>query len=131
MISKTLIAAAAVAILAVGVSAPANAKVKVDLYVGGFDQGYYEPDYPVYPVYEPAPRPRRHYPRYEEEVDYDRYGISCEDGRLQVKYAGFRKVRALDCDGKRYSYRARRNGNTFIVKVSSRNGNIVSVQEAY
>ena len=131
MITKTLIAAAAVAVLAVGVSAPANAKVKFDVYVGGFDPGYYEPDYPVYPVYEPEPRPRHHYPRYDDEVEYDNYGISCEDGRLQVKYAGFRKVRALDCDGKRYSYRARRNGNAFIVKVSSRNGNIVSVQEAY
>jgi hypothetical protein len=129
MIMKTLISAAAVAVLAAGISAPANAKVKVDLYVGGFDPGYYEP---AYPVYEPAPRPRHPYPRYEEEeVDYDRYGISCEDGRLQVKYAGFRKVRALDCDGDRYSYRARRNGETYIVRVSSRNGNIVSVRPAY
>jgi hypothetical protein len=128
MIIKTLFAAAAVSALAVGVSAPANAKVKVDVFLGGYGPDYYEPSYPVY---EPAPRPRHHYPRYDEEVDYDYDGISCEDGRLQVKYAGFRKVRPLDCDGPRYSYRARRNGETFVVRVSSRNGNIISVRPAY
>ena len=36
MITKTLIAAAAVSAIAFGASAPANAKVNVDLYLGGF-----------------------------------------------------------------------------------------------
>jgi hypothetical protein len=131
MIMKTLFAAAAVSALAVGVSAPANAKVKVDVYLGGYAPdypGYYEP---AYPVYQPAPRPRHHYPRYDDEADYDNYGISCEEGRDQVRDSGFRKVRALDCDGPRYSYRARRNGETFVVRVSSRSGNIISVRPAY
>lgn len=122
MITKTLIAAAAVSAIAFGASAPANAKVNVDLYFGGFGPGYYEPAYPVYE--EPRYVPRR--PRYVES-----YGVSCEDGRDLVRDSGFRKVRAIDCSGKRYTYRARQNGDTFIVKVSRRSGNIISVQETW
>jgi hypothetical protein len=122
MITKTLIAAAAVSAIAFGASAPANAKVNVDLYVGGFAPGYYEPAYPVYNGgYDEDYRPHRRH--------HEAYGISCEDGRQAVKYSGFRKVRPLDCSGRRYTYRARQNGDTFIVKVSARNGNIISVQQ--
>lgn len=129
MITKTLIAAAAVSAIAFGASAPANAKVNVDLYLGGFGPGYYEPAYPVYE--EP-----RYEPRYEEEYrprrrHHTSYGISCEDGREAVRDSGFRKVRAISCSGKRYTYRARQHGDTFIVKVSRRSGNIISVQETY
>ncbi len=123
MITKTLIAAAAVSAIAFGASAPANAKVNVDLYFGGFAPGYYEPSYPVYGGYEEEYRPRR---RHHVE-----YGISCEDGREAVRDSGFRKVRAISCSGKRYTYRARQHGDTFIVKVSRRSGNIISVQETY
>lgn len=135
MITKTLIAAAAVAVLAAGASAPANAKVKVDLYVGGLAPDYYEPSYPVY---EGGYRPRRHhnenydnYDNYEPAPVYQSYGISCEDGRDMVRDSGFRKVRAINCDGKRYTYKGRRNGNPYIVRVSRRNGEIISVQPAY
>jgi hypothetical protein len=130
MIIKSLIAAAAVSAIAFGASAPANAKVNIDLYLGGFAPSYYEPAYPVYsepryePRYEPHYEPRR--PRYVES-----YGISCESGRDMVRNEGFRKVRAVDCDGRRYTYRARQNGDTFIVKVSSRSGNIISVEQAW
>jgi hypothetical protein len=124
MITKTLIAAAAVSAIAFGVSAPANAKVNIDLYLGG--PGYYEPAYPVYE------EPRYYEPRYEHRRPrYEYSGISCESGRDLVRDSGFRKVRAVDCSGRRYTYRARQNGDTFIVKVSRRSGNIISVQEAY
>jgi hypothetical protein len=124
MITKTLIAAAAVSAIAFGVSAPANAKVNIDLYLGG--PGYYEPAYPVYE------EPRYYEPRYEHRRPrYVYSGISCENGRDLVRDSGFRKVRAVDCSGRRYTYRARQNGDTFIVKVSRRSGNIISVQEAY
>jgi hypothetical protein len=127
MITKTLIAAAAVAVLATGISAPANAKVKVDLYVGGFDPGYYEPSYPAY---EPAPRPRRHH--YEDyEPVYESYGISCEEGRDGVRDSGFYKVRVISCDGRRYTYKGRRNGNPYVIRVSRRSGEIISVQRAW
>jgi hypothetical protein len=131
MIIKTIIAAAAVSAIAFGASAPANAKVNVDLYFGGFGPGYYEPAYPVYeePRYvEPRyaePRHGHHRPRYEYS------GISCDDGSQAVRDIGFRKVRAIDCSGQRYTYKARRHGDNFIVKVSSRNGNVISVQQAW
>jgi hypothetical protein len=126
MITKTLIAAAAVSAIAFGVSAPANAKVNVDIFLGGAP-GYYEPSYPVYdaPEYYYEPRYERRRPRYEYS------GISCDDGSQAVRNIGFRKVRPIDCSGKRYTYKARRHGNSFIVKVSSRNGKILSVQEAW
>ncbi len=124
MITKTLIAAAAVSAIAFGASAPAQAKVNVDLYLGGFGPGYYEPSYPVYGGYDDEYRPRRRH----HEVSY---GVSCEDGRDTVRSSGFHKVRAISCSGKRYTYRARQHGDTFIVKVSRRSGNIISVQETY
>jgi hypothetical protein len=122
---KSLFAAAAVAAVAISVSAPAEAKTRIDLYLGG-GPGYYEPSYPVYdePVYRPHP------PRYyDDEPRY--YGISCDEGREAVSESGFRRVRALSCDGRRYTYRARRHGNLYIVTVSRRSGDIVSVREAY
>jgi hypothetical protein len=126
MITKTLIAAAAVSALAFGASSTANAKVNVDLYIGGFGPGYYEPAYPVYEeprYYEPRHERRR--PRYEYS------GISCDEGSQSVRNVGFRKVRAIECGGSSYTYKARRHGNPFVVKVSSRNGRVISVQEAW
>ena len=103
MITKTLIAAAAVSAIAFGASAPANAKVNIDLYVGGFGPGYYEPAYPVYE------EPRHYEPRYEHRRRRHEYsGISCEDGSQAVRDVGFRKVRALNCSGKRFTYAAKR-----------------------
>ncbi len=130
MITKTLIAAAAVSAIALGATAPANAKVNVDLYVGGFGPGYYEPAYPVYE----EPRYDHHRPRHGDGYDSgygEGYGVSCEDGIQVVRDHGFRKVRALDCSGRRYTYKARQHGGSYIVKVSRRSGNIISVQETY
>jgi hypothetical protein len=128
MITKTLIAAAAVSAIAFGASSTANAKVDVDLYIGGFGPGYYEPSYPVYE----EPRYYDDEPRYEHRRP--RYGhsrISCDDGSQAVRDVGFRKVRPIDCSGRSYAYKARRKGNTFIVTVSSRSGNVISVQNAW
>jgi hypothetical protein len=120
MITKSLIAAAVVA-AAAATAAPANAKVDVDVYLGlgdGYGPGYYAPTYPVYGVHA---RPRAHHG----------YGISCENGRDEVRDSGFRKVRAVDCSGRHFTYKARRHGDTFIVKVSRRNGDIISVRETW
>lgn len=62
---------------------------------------------------------------------YYRFRISCWEGRDSVREAGFRNVRAIDCNGSRYSYEARRRGDSFIVSVNSRSGRIVSVREIY
>jgi hypothetical protein len=129
MIMKSILAATAVAVVAAGAAAPANAKVHVDLYLGGLAPNYYEPSYPVY---DPPPPPPPRYHHYEEPAPvYDSYGISCDDGIDQVREAGFYKVRALSCEGRRYTYKGRRDGYKYIIKVSRRSGDIVSVQEAY
>lgn len=117
---KSLFAAAAVAAIAMTASAPAEAKkLNLDVYIGTPD--YYEPRYPVYeePIYRPRYQERRY------------YGISCDEGREQVRDSGFHRVRALNCDGRRYTYRARKNGTPVIVQVSRRSGEIISVREAY
>jgi hypothetical protein len=80
-------------------------------------------DAPRYYDDEPVYEHRR--PRYES------YRISCDDGRQAVRDSGFRKVRPIDCSGRSYTYKARRHGNPFVVKVSSRNGRVISVQEAW
>jgi hypothetical protein len=126
MISKSILALGAVAALATVASAPAQAKVNIDLYVGGggYAPGYYDPS-PSYPVYDNGHR------RDGGGYGYRDYGISCEDGIDEVRYAGYRKVRPVDCSGKRYTYKARRDGEQFIIRVSRRNGNIVSVEQAW
>jgi hypothetical protein len=128
MITKSLIAAAAVSAIAFGASSAANAKVNVDLYIGGFGPGYYEPAYPVYD----APRYYDDEPRYEHRRPRHEYsGISCDEGSQSVRDVGFRKVRPIDCSGRSFTYKARRHGNPFVVKVSRRSGNVISVQKAW
>lgn len=126
MFMKSLIAVAALATVAGAAAAPANAKVNVYLGVGGFGPGYYEP---AYPVYQP-----HHYRPYYDEVyvqPHHNYGVSCQDGAEAVRDSGFYKVRAVDCGGKRLKYRARRDGDSYIVSVSRRSGDVVSVQQAW
>jgi hypothetical protein len=126
MIMKSLIAAAAFATIAATASAPAQAKVNVDVFLGGFGPGYYVPAEPVYrPVYRP------YYPVYEGDYRPRYYGISCEQGRREVRASGFRNVRALECGGRSFTYRATRGYNRFIITVSRRSGNILSVRERY
>ena len=133
MFIKTLIAAAAV-VSTVAVTAPAQAgkwDVDVNIGLGGFDGGYgggygdgygdgygggYGDDY------------------YGEGYGHGGYHssrIECWEGKQKVRWAGFRQVRPLDCEGRSYSYKAYKRGNAFIVKVSSRSGNIISVRNLY
>jgi hypothetical protein len=53
-----------------------------------------------------------------------RHGISCRDGAQIVYSAGFKNVRAQDCNGSEYSYLGRRHDRWYKVTVSSRSGNI-------
>lgn len=121
MIAKSLIAAAAVAVSVAGFSATsANAgkwDVDINLYP---DYGYgYGVGYPIYD--EPIHHHRPHHV----------IRVSCEEGAWSVRSAGFRKVRANDCDGRSYTYTGKRNGERFLIKVSSRSGDIISVRSLY
>lgn len=117
----------AIALAATAATATTAAKADVDVFFGlgggpgwsghghGYGPGYYDDPGFDRPYYRP----------------YDRFRISCWEGRDSVREAGFRNVRAIDCNGSRYSYEARRRGDSFIVSVNSRSGRIVSVREIY
>jgi hypothetical protein len=113
----------AAAILGAATAATTAAKADVDVYlnVGGPFGDEYDPDRHF--LGDP-----RYYPNYRHR---DRHRISCWQGKERVQWAGFRRVRAVDCDGARFSYKARRNGDSFIISVNSRSGRIVSVREIY
>lgn len=125
MIAKSLIAAAAVAISVAGFSATsANAgkwDVDINLYPDyGYGVGYgIGAGYPIYdePIYHHRPH---HVVR-----------VSCEEGAWSVRSAGFRKVRVNECDGRSYTYTGKRHGERFLIKVSSRSGEIISVRSFY
>jgi hypothetical protein len=118
MITKSLIAAAAVAasLTALAPVQEAQAKVHIDLNVGvgGFYPGYgYGYGGGYYPVYEP---------------NYG--GITCNKGRKIVNWSGFHNANAFDCSAPVYQYMAWKNGHKYKVKVSM-NGNIVGVNKIF
>ncbi len=117
MITKSLIAAAAIAVslTALAPVQQAQAKVHVDINLGlggGYYPGYgYGGGY--YPVYEPY---------------YS--GISCNKGRKIVNWSGFHNANAFDCSAPVYQYIAWKNGHKFKVKVSM-DGNIIGVKKVF
>ncbi len=132
MIMKTILAAVAIA-STMAIAAPAQAGVKVYLGGGFFDNGYGHDGYPDYrPDYQPGYEPDYQPDNFYEPPRRPRYrGISCEDGAQQVREEGYRRVRVVECDGRQYTYKARRNGGRFVVVVSRRRGDIVSVEQVY
>ncbi|MBL8790465.1 MAG: hypothetical protein JNM45_08195 [Rhizobiales bacterium] len=126
---KSLIAVAALAAAVAGFSASSAqaGKVHVDVGLGVVGGGYYDP-YPIdgpYPVAEP-------YPIYDEP-DYPSHswGVSCREARWQVRSAHFRDVRAIDCTGRTYIFSGWKHGDRFRIRVSRRDGDIISVRRIY
>ena len=121
MISKSLIAVAAVAasLTAAAPAQQAQAKVNVDINLGlggGYYPGYY-PDYGYggyYPVIDP----------------YYGGGISCNKGKKIVKWAGFNNVSPIDCSAPVYQYKAWKFGNPYRVKVNL-SGDIIKVKPLF
>ena len=124
MITKSLIAAAAVAasLTALAPVQQAQAKVHVDLNVGlglggGFYPGYgYGGGYGAgyYPVVDP----------------YYGGGISCNKGRKIVNWSGFHNANAFDCSAPVYQYMAWKNGHKYKVKVGM-SGDIIGVKKVF
>ena len=124
MITKSLIAAAAVAasLTALAPVQQAQAKVNVDInlgFGGGFYPGYgygYGGGYGggYYPVVDP----------------YYGGGISCMKGKNIVKWSGFKNVHAIDCGAPVYQYKAWKFGNPYKVRVNM-NGNIIGVKKLF
>lgn len=100
----------------------AEARVNVDIGIGVPYYGngrYYEPYYYAAPrrrYYAPRPAPRR-------------YGrLSCGEARRIVRNHGYRRVRAIDCSGNRYTFHAMRGGEWYRIRMRSRTGRIYKVQ---
>ena len=52
--------------------------------------------------------------------------ISCREGKGILRDFGFRRVRALECGGRIFTYKAKRGNRNYRVKMRSRDGEIVS-----
>jgi hypothetical protein len=56
------------------------------------------------------------------------YRITCGEGRELLLDRGFRRVRTVECQGRIYTYLARRRGETFRIQVNSRSGRILNIR---
>jgi hypothetical protein len=95
------------------------------------DPGYYRPDPRPRPPHRPPnfPGPPPGYYRPPPPPDFyysDR--ISCRQAKNIVRNEGFHQVRALDCEGRQYQFRASYKGRPVIVVISSRSGRILDVE---
>ncbi len=116
MIKQTIIAAGAVA-AAVFAFQPQQAMAgpKVHFHIGVPYYDGYRPYYGHGPYYG-----HRHYYR-----PHLRRRISCRQARRMLRHRGFRRIQVRDCHGRRYVFTARRDGEWWRVRMSSRSGRIV------
>ena len=126
MITKSLIAAAAVVVSLTALAPVEQAQAKTNLNLdigiglggGGFYPGYgygYGGGYGggYYPVVDPY---------------YS--GISCNKGRKIVDWSGFNNAQAFDCSAPVYGYKAWKNGHKYNVRVDL-SGNIIGVKKLF
>ena len=80
---------------------------------------------------------RRHRPsfyfEYRTRPNYPVYQIAnrCEIVASSLRNSGFRRVRAISCNGRTYSYTAFRDGEKLQLAVNSRNGRITRIRPIY
>ena len=136
MLKKFLLAAGLAAAFTLSAQI-AEAKVKVFIGIGGYPGGYcndhYDPyrcgdrgDYGYYPrpgFYDPYPP---NYDPYPPAYDYDR--VSCDEAWQMLSERGYRDIRISSCGGHYYVFIARKHHQAFLIKVSSRNGDIHSIR---
>jgi hypothetical protein len=133
MLKKFLLAAGLVAAFTFSTQV-AEAKVKVIIGIGGYPNycyDRYDPfhcgDYGYYPRYEPRHEFYDPYPPAYDPYDaYDR--VSCDEARWMLRDRGYHDIRTNSCDGRYYVFIARKHHGTFVIKVSSRSGEIRSIR---
>ena len=54
--------------------------------------------------------------------------ITCRDGERILRRRGFRDIRRVDCRGRFFVYRARRDGRRYEIAVSAHNGRVVDLR---
>jgi len=139
MFRKPLLACAVALPLGLLGAAPASfADTDVDVRLGvPFYTYQVSPRYRYYEDYgwydaEPYPNFRGTY-AYDDDDAYDDdednsyvvvhpARISCGEAAAIVRANGFHRVRARDCDSSTYVFRARRDGDSYVIYVNSRNG---------
>jgi ribosomal protein L34 len=119
------------------VPAPAEAKTKVIIGIGGNYGGYYGGGCWNGPYYLCGYRKHHHrvfVPRHRPVYYYDAYPrrvvkgkIGCGTAKDILQGNGYRNIVARDCQGTSYSFKARKKGHNYIVRMSARNGRIVGV----
>ncbi len=118
MFKKTIIAATALVASFVAFQPVEQAEARVNIgigiglpgyYGGGYGHGYYG-----------------HSDRYYRPVR--RYRMSCGQVRRKIRNRGYRRIRAVDCSGSRYTFHAKRHGEWFKLRIKSRSGYIYSVR---
>jgi hypothetical protein len=118
--SKSIVAAAFVAGSLVASTGAADAKTKIGIYFGvpfydaPIQDGYlYEPDYGWYaPEYRPAWRRHHSVSR-----------VSCGQAARELRNSGFRGVRAIECQGRTYTFSARKGNRSLTLSYDARTGN--------
>ena len=124
MITKSLIAAAAV-VVSLTALAPveqAQAKTNLNLDIGiGLGGGGFYPGYGYGGGYGGG---------YYPVVDPYYSGISCNKGRKIVDWSGFNNAQAFDCSAPVYGYKAWKNGHKYNVRVDL-SGNIIGVKKLF
>jgi hypothetical protein len=131
MALKSAIAAGIVAVTLAflpGTAAEAGTNITI-----GIGTGWGDPCW-GYPGHRCGWRPRPHHfhviPRHRPVYYYDYrepayHKMSCGRIRNMLEDRGYHRIRARDCQGKHYSFRARKNGHNYFVTVNAYSGAIV------
>jgi hypothetical protein len=114
---KTIIGLLAATALFGGLASVAEAKVSI--YLGGVPYYDYQvgPDYRYYD----GRGWYRYQPRYKFQYG-NRGRISCGEAKRIVRDRGFRNVATRECEGRTYTFTAKRNGHRILLYVNSRTG---------
>jgi hypothetical protein len=106
--------------LQIGVGIGDDCTLYGDCNYGGGGYGVYgEPD-------DGYVHPRRRHRASDYDEDYGR--LSCGEARRALRNQGFYRLEARDCSGHNYRFVGWRDGDPYLIKISSRSGRIKSVR---
>jgi hypothetical protein len=111
--------------LQIGVGIGDECTLYGNCYYGG---GGYDPGYGYYGGDQDndyvQPRRRHRVSDYDE----DSGRLSCGEARRVLRNQGFYQLEARDCGGHNYRFVGWRNGDAYLIKISSRSGRIKSIR---
>jgi hypothetical protein len=132
LVSGALAAGALALVGATSMTAPAEAKTRIYLGIGHGYYGCVNPGYidwcglDAYRVYHrPYISPRSRF--YFDEPRFVAGG-ECRAAARAIRANGYRNIRALDCRGRHFMFRATRKGKTYHLKVDTATGRISRVR---